>query len=47
MVIPKNAKVSKNFFFADAQSAIAPRIGDTKAIIIEATEFAIPNCKVL
>ena len=34
-------------FFADAQSAIAPRIGDIRAIIIEATEFAIPNCKVL
>ena len=40
-------KVIKNFFFADAQSAIAPRMGDTSAIIIEATEFAIPNCKVL
>ena len=45
--MPKKAKVIKNFFFADAQSAIAPRIGDKRAITIEATEFAIPNCKVL
>ena len=32
--MPKNAKVIKNFFFADAQSAIAPRIGDGRCVII-------------
>ena len=47
MDMPKNAKVIKNFFLADAQSAIAPIMGEISAIIIEAMEFAIPNCKVL
>ena len=47
MVIPKNAKVIKNFFLADAQSAIAPIMGEISAMIIEAMELAIPNCKVL
>ena len=47
MAIPKNAKVTKNFFLADAQSAMAPIMGEISAMIIEAMELAIPNCKVL
>ena len=47
MIIPKNAKVTKNFFLADAQSAMAPITGEISAMIMEAMELAIPSCKVL
>ncbi len=41
--MPKNAKKIRNFFLKLPLSAIAPRIGASKATINEAIEFPKPK----
>ena len=47
ITIPRNAKNSRNFFFDDPLSAIAPRIGAINAIKMDPMELANPNLAVL